>query len=129
MNIAKFFNAEEITAINEYKKAGKMSIADVKLLVKAEMQRAYNSLLDGLYSRDIIHSYKEDYTDYIIHRDTVESIIELYNIPCIVFTALLQADYISVCGRGYIFNLKPVKLTSEEYNRLEYINWDLGVII
>ena len=129
MNISKFFTPEDITAINDYKKAGKMSIADVKLLVKAEMQLAYNSLLDGLYSRDIIHSFKEDYTDYIIYRDTVESIIELYNIPYIVFTALLQEGYISVCGRGYIFNLKPVKLTDEEYNRLEYINFDLGVII
>lgn len=129
MNISKFFTPEDITAINDYKRTGKMSIADVKLLAKAEMQRAYNNLLDGLYSRDIIHSYKEDYTDYIIHRDTVESIIELYNIPCIVFTALLQADYISVCGRGYIFNLKPIKLTDEEYNRLEYINFDLGIII
>ena len=129
MNISKFFTPEDITAINDYKRAGKMSIADVKLLVKAEMQRAYNSLLDGLYNRDIIHSYKEDYTDYIIHRDTVKNIIELYNIPCIVFTALLQEGYISVCGRGYIFNLKPVKLTDEEYNRLEYINFDLGVII
>ena len=129
MNISKFFTPEDITAINDYKRAGKMSIADVKLLVKAEMQRAYNNLLNGLYSRDIIHSYKEDYTDFIIYRDTVESIIELYNISDIVFTALLKADYISVCGRGYIFNLKPIKLTEEEHNRLEYINFDLGVII
>ena len=129
MNIAKFFNTEEITAINELKKAGKMSLSDIKLLVKAEMQKAYNNILNGLYNRDIIHDYKENCTVNIIYRDTVENIIELYNIPCIVFSALLQEGYISVCGRSYIFNLKPVKLTEEEYNRLEYINWDLGVII
>ena len=129
MNIAKFFNAEEITAINELKKAGKMSLSDIRLLVKAEMQKAYNNLLNGLYNRDIIYDYKENFTDNIIYRDTVESIIELYNIPYIVFTALLQEGYISVCGRGYIFNFKPVKLTEEEHKRLEYINWDLGVMI
>ena len=129
MNIAKFFNTEEITVINELKKAGKMSLSDIRLIVKAEMQKAYNNLLNGLYNRDIIHDYEENFTDNIIYRDTVESIIELYNIPCIVFSALLQEGYISVCGRGYIFNLKPVKLTEEEYKRLEYINWDLGIII
>ena len=129
MNIAKFFNAEEISAINELKKAGKMSLSDIKLLAKAEMQKAYNNLLNGLYNRDIIHDYKENFTENIIYRDTVESIIELYNIPYIVFSALLQEGYINVCGRGYIFNLKPVKLTEEEHKRLEYINWDLGVII
>ena len=106
-----------------------MSLSDIRLLVKAEMHEAYNNLLNGLYNRNIIHDYKENFTENIIYRDTVESIIELYNIPCIVFTALLQEGYISVCGRGYIFNFKPVKLTEEEYNRLEYINWDLGVII
>ena len=129
MNIAKFFNTEEITAINELKKAGKMSLSDIRLIVKAEMQKAYNNLLNGLYNRDIIHDYKENFRENIIYRDTVESIIELYNIPYIVFTALLQEGYISICGRGYIFNLKPVKLTEEEYNRLVYINWELGVII
>ena len=129
MNIAKFFNAEEITAINELKKAGKMSLSDIRLLVKAEMHEAYNNLLNGLYNRNIIYDYEENFTENIIYRDTVESIIELYNIPYIVFTALLQEGYISVCGRGYIFNLKPVRLTEEEYKRLEYINGDLGVII
>ena len=106
-----------------------MSLSDIKLLVKAEMQKAYNNILNGLYNRDIIHDYKENFTENIIYRYTVENIIELYNSPCIVFSALLQEGYISVCGRSYIFNLKPVKLTEEEYNRLEYINWDLGVII
>ena len=106
-----------------------MNTNDIGLLVKSALFDTYNSILNALYNRDIIHDYNDNFSDYIIYRDTVEEILASYDIKKHLFQALKRLDYISTCGAGYIFNYKPLRLSNEEYNRLEYLIFDLMLVI
>lgn len=129
LNPAEFFAPDEIETIIQFISAGKMNTNDIRLLVKSALFDAYNSILNALYNHDIIHDYNDNFSDYIIYRDTVEEILTTYDIKKHLFQALKRLDYISTCGAGYIFNCKPLRLSTEEYNRLEYLIFDLMLVI
>ena len=129
LNTAEFFAPDEVETIIQFISAGKMDINDIRLLVKSALYDTYNSILNALYNLDIIHDYNDNFSDYIIYRDTVEEILTTYDIKKNLFQALKRLDYISTCGAGYIFNYKPLRLSNEEYNRLEYLIFDLMLVI
>ena len=128
MNIRKFLNPEEIALIRGNIKAGTMTTADVRLAVKNSLNNVYNTILSCLYGLRLTDSPTAIDSDSIIYKHVIEDVLFCYNIPFWKFHTLIENGYISVCGRGYTFNRDAVDLTEAEYNRLDYLTYDVGII-
>lgn len=127
MNKRKFFTPEENAEIKSAIKAKKMTLDDINLLIKSDLQDIYNTLLSSLYSRKISNSliYIDD--DSIIYKHVVDDILECYNIPFWKFHILIEEKYVTLNGRGYTFEKPAIKLTNTEYERLLYLTYDIGI--
>lgn len=126
---ALFFTNEENDKIKQYIKENIISLSDLHLLVKVKINCFYNELLDSLYSRKLIDDKNKVDPNQIIYRETVEDMLRCRDIPIQEFHLLIEEGYISVCGSGYVFE-KPQQReteTEEDYNRLMYLMYDLGL--
>ena len=128
MNTRKFFSREDIALIRQNIKAGAITVDDIHLIVKNELNGIYNTILSSLFCREITNSPTAIDSDSIIYNHVIEDVLYCYNIPFWKFHSLIENGYISVCGRGYTFNRDAVDLTEAEYNRLDYLTYDIGII-
>lgn len=128
MNTSKFFSPDEIALIKRNIKAGAMTLDDIRLIVKNELNGIYNTILSSLYGMEITDSPTTIDSDSIIYKHIIEDVLCCYNIPFWKFHSLIEEGYISICGRGYIFNRDAVSLSENEYNRLMYLTYDVGII-
>lgn len=128
MNTRKFFSPAEVALIRQNIKAGAMTVDDIHLIVKNELNGIYNTILSSLFCREITDSPTAIDSDSIIYNHVIEDVLYCYNIPFWKFHSLIENGYISVCGRGYTFNRDAVDLTEAEYNRLNYLTYDIGII-
>lgn len=128
MNTSKFFTPEDIALIKRNIKAGAMTLDDIRLIVKNELNGIYNTILSSLYGREITDSPTTIDSDSIIYKHIIEDVLCCYNIPFWKFHSLIEEGYISICGRGYIFNRDAVSLSENEYNRLMYLTYDVSII-
>ena len=129
MNTSKFFSPDEIALIKRNIKAGAMTLDDIRLIVKNELNGIYNTKLSSAHEMEITHSPTAIDSDSIIYKHGIEDILSCHNIPFWKFHTLIEEGYISVCGRGYTFNCDAMDLTEAEYDRLIYVMWDIGIII
>lgn len=127
MNTTKFFAAADIAEIKAHIKRGAMTVNDVHLIVKNELNGIYNTVLSSLYARGITNTVTVIDDESIIYKHVIEDILICYNIPFWKFHALIECDYISVCGSGYIFNREAINLSDPEYDRLMYLTYDIGI--
>ena len=128
MNTQKFFSRDDVALIRQNIKAGAMTVDDIHLIVKNELNGIYNTILSSLFCREITDSPTAIDSDSIIYNHVIEDVLYCYNIPFWKFHSLIENGYISVCGRGYTFNLDAMDLTDAEYNRLDYLTYDVGII-
>lgn len=128
MNTSKFFTPEDIALIKRNIKAGAMTLDDIRLIVKNELNAVYNTILSSLYGREITDNPTSIDSDSIIYKHIIEDVLCCYNIPFWKFHSLIEEGYISICGRGYIFNRDAVNLSENEYNRLIYLTYNVGII-
>ena len=128
MNTRKFFSRDDIALIRQNIKAGAMTVDDTHLIVKNELNGIYNTILSSLFCREITDSPTAIDSDSIIYNYVIEDVLYCYNIPFWKFHTLIENGYISVCGRGYTFNRDALDLTEAEYNRLDYLTYDVGII-
>ena len=128
MNTRKFFSRDDIALIRQNIKAGAMTVDDIHLIVKNELNGIYNTILSSLFCREITDSPTAIDSDSIIYNHVIEDVLYCYNIPFWKFHSLIENGYISVCGRGYTFNRDAMDLTEAEYNRLDYLTYDVGII-
>ena len=128
MNTRKFFSREDIALIRQNIKAGAITVDDIHLIVKNELNGIYNTILSSLFCREITNSPTAIDSDSIIYNHVIEDVLYCYNISFWKFHTLIENGYISVCGRGYTFNRDAVDLTEAEYNRLDYLTYDVGII-
>ena len=128
MNTSKFFTPEDIALIKRNIKAGAMTLDDIRLIVKNELNGIYNTILSSLYGREITDSPAAIDSDSIIHKHVIEDILSCHNIPFWKFHTLIEEGYITSCGRGYTFNRDAMDLTEAEYDRLMYITYEVGII-
>ena len=128
MNTRKFFSPADITLIRQNIKAGAMTVDDIHIIVKNELNGIYNTILSSLFCREITDSPTAIDSDSIIYNHVIEDVLYCYNIPFWKFHSLIENGYISVCGRGYTFNRDAMDLTEAEYNRLDYLIYDVGII-
>ena len=129
MNISKFFTTKDITLIKRNIKAGAMTLDDIRLIVKNELNGIYNTILSSLYGREITDSPTTIDSDSIIYKHIIEDVLCCYNIPFWKFHSLIEEGYVTSCGRGYTFNRDAMDLTEAEYNRLVYLTFDVGIIV
>ena len=128
MNTQKFFSRDDVALIRQNIKAGAMTVDDIHLIVKNELNAVYNTVLSSLYGRKLTDSPTAIDSDSIIYNHVIEDVLYCYNIPFWKFHSLIEEGYISICGRGYIFNRDAMDLTEAEYNRLDYLTYDVGII-
>ena len=128
MNTRKFFSRDDIALIRQNIKAGAMTVDDIHLIVKNELNGIYNTILSSLFCREITDSPTAIDSDSIIYNHVIEDVLFCYNIPFWKFHTLIENGYISVCGRGYTFNRDAMDLTEAEYNRLDYLTYNVGII-
>ena len=128
MNTRKFFSRDDVALIRQNIKAGAMTVDDIHLIVKNELNAVYNTVLSSLYGRKLTDSPTAIDSDSIIYNHVIEEVLYCYNIPFWKFHSLIENGYISVCGRGYTFNRDAMDLTEAEYNRLNYLTYDVGII-
>ena len=128
MNTRKFFSRDDVALIRQNIKAGAMTVDDIHLIVKNELNAVYNTVLSSLYGRKLTDSPTAIDSDSIIYNHVIEDVLSCYNIPFWKFHTLIENGYISVCGRGYTFNRDAMDLTEAEYNRLNYLTYDIGII-
>lgn len=128
MNTQKFFSPADIALIKQNIKDGAMTLDDIHLIVKNELNGIYNTILSSLYGREITDSPTAIDSDSIIYKHVIEDVLYCYNIPFWKFHSLIENGYISVCGRGYTFNRDAMDLTENEYNRLMYLTYELEII-
>lgn len=128
MNTRKFFSPADVALIRQNIKAGAMTVDDIHLIVKNELNAVYNTVLSSLYGRKLTDSPTAIDSDSIIYNHVIEDVLSCYNIPFWKFHSLIENGYISVCGRGYTFNRDAMDLTEAEYNRLDYLTYDVGII-
>lgn len=128
MNTQKFFSPANIALIKQNIKAGAMTLDDIHIIVKNELNAVYNTILSSLYGREITDSPTAIDSDSIIYKHVIEDVLYCYNIPFWKFHSLIENGYISVCGRGYTFNRDAMDLTEAEYDRLMYLTYDVGII-
>ena len=105
-----------------------MTVDDIHIIVKNELNGIYNTILSSLFCREITDSPTAVDSDSIIYKHVIEDVLFCYNIPFWKFHTLIENGYISVCGRGYTFNRDAMDLTEAEYNRLNYLTYDVGII-
>ena len=129
MNTSKFFSPDEIALVKRNIKAGAMTLDDIRLIVKNELNGIYNTILSSLYGMEITDSPATINSNSIIYKHVIEDVLFCYNIPFWKFHTLIENGYISVCGRGYTFNRDAMDLTEAEYNRLVYLTFDVGIIV
>ena len=129
MNTRKFFSRDDVALIRQNIKAGAMTVDDIHLIVKNELNAVYNTVLSSLYGRKLTDSPTAIDSDSIIYNHVIEDVLSCYNIPFWKFHSLIENGYISVCGRGYTFNRDAMDLTEAEYNRLVYLTFDVGIIV
>ena len=128
MNTRKFFSRDDVALIRQNIKAGAMTVDDIHLIVKNELNAVYNTVLSSLYGRKLTDSPTAIDSDSIIYNHVIEDVLSCYNIPFWKFHSLIENGYISVCGRGYTLNRDAMDLTEAEYNRLDYLTYDVGII-
>ena len=128
MNTQKFFSRDDVALIRQNIKAGAMTVDDIHLIVKNELNAVYNTVLSSLYGRKLTDSPTAIDSDSIIYNHVIEDVLYCYNIPLWKFHTLIENGYISVCGRGYTFNRDAMDLTEAEYNRLDYLTYNVGII-
>ena len=128
MDTRKFFTPDDIALIKQNIKVGAITLDDIHLIVKNELNAVYNAILSSLYGREITDSQTAIDSESIIYRSIIDDILHCYNIPFWKFHTLIENGYISVCGSGYIFNRDAIDLTEAEYNRLLYLTYDVGII-
>ena len=128
MNTQKFFSRDDVALIRQNIKAGAMTVDDIHLIVKNELNAVYNTVLSSLYGRKLTDSPTAIDSDSIIYNHVIEDVLYCYNIPFWKFHSLIEEGYISICGRGYTFNRDAMDLTEAEYNRLNYLTYDVGII-
>lgn len=128
MNKTIFFDSADIAIIKQGIKEKTINISDIDLLVSAELQRIYNTLVHSLYNNLIISTLYEATEENIIYLSCIEKMLDIYNIPFWKFHKLLEAGYIGRCGSGYIFTSPLMSLTDEQNNRLEFLNFNLGIM-
>ena len=128
MNIQKFLSPEEISLIKGNIKAGAMTLDDIRLIVKNELNGIYNTILSSLYGREITDSPTTIDSDSIIYKHIIEDVLCCCNIPFWKFHSLIEEGYVTSCGSGYTFNRDAMDLTEAEYNRLVYLTFDVGII-
>ena len=129
MNTRKFFSPADITLIRQNIKSGTMTVDDVRLMVKTELSNIYNTVLSSLYGRKITDCTTAVDSDSIIYKHVIDDILSCYNIPFWKFHSLIEEGYITLCGSGYTFNRDALDLTEAEYNRLDYLTYDVGIMI
>ena len=129
MNTRKFFSPAEIALIRQNIKAGAMTVDDVMLMVKTELSNIYNTVLSSLYGRKITDSTTAIDSDSIIYSHVIDDILSCYNIPFWKFHSLIEEGYITLCGSGYTFNRDAMTLTESEHDRLDYLTYDVGIMI
>ena len=128
MNTQKFFSPADIALIKQNIKAGAMTLDDIHIIVKNELNAVYNTILSSLYGREITDSPTAIDSDSIIYKHLIEDVLYCYNIPFWKFHSLIENGYISACGRGYTFNRDAMDLTEAEHDRLMYLTYDLEII-
>ena len=128
MNTRKFFSRDDIALIRQNIKAGAMTVDDIHIIVKNELNGIYNTILSSLFCREITNSPTAIDSDSIIYNHVIEDVLYCYNIPFWKFHSLIEEGYITLCGRGYTFNRAAMDLTEAEYNRLDYLTYDVGII-
>ena len=128
MNTRKFFSRDDIALIRQNIKAGAMTVDDIHIIVKNELNGIYNTILSSLFCREITDSPTAIDSDSIIYNHVIDDILSCYNIPFWKFHSLIEEGYISICGRGYTFNRDAVDLTEAEYHRLDYLTYVIGII-
>lgn len=128
MNTRKFFSRDEVALIRQNIKAGTMTVDDIHIIIKNELNAVYNTVLSSLYGRKLTDSPTAIDSDSIIYNHVIEDVLYCYNIPFWKFHSLIEEGYITLCGRGYTFNRDAVDLTEAEYNRLDYLTYDIGII-
>lgn len=129
MDIRKInFNAIPDYMFDKVKDAydqGKIRYSDIRLISLAEVANVYNSIKDHLYGMLL------DSNDLIINRDNIQDFLEreeAYNKnvwKC--YNVLRSCEYISTCGRGLMFDNDKIRLTEQEYNRLEHLYFSILV--
>ena len=129
MNISKFFTTKDITLIKRNIKAGAMTLDDIRLIVKNELNGIYNTILSSLYGMEITDSPATINSNSIIYKHIIDDILSCCNIPFWKFHSLIEEGYVTSCGRGYTFNRDAMDLTEAEYNRLVYLTFDVGIIV
>ena len=129
MNTRKFFSPAEVALIRQNIKSGTMTVDDVRLMVKTELSNIYNTILSSLYGIKITDSTTAIDSDSIIYKHVIEDILSCYNIPFWKFHSLIEEGYITLCGSGYTFNRASMTLTESEYDRLDYLTYDVGIMI
>lgn len=127
MNKTKFFTPEENAEIKLAIKANKMTLNDVRLIVKNELQYVYNTLLSNLYGRRLSDSPTHIDDDSIIYKHVINDILECYSIPFWKFHAFIEEKYITLNGMGYTFEKPAIQVTDAEYERLLYLTYDIGL--
>ena len=129
MPLKDITTAAEFEELKSLKRTGKINLEDVKLLEKSILNQAYNSLVHAAYNNEIISTLhpEKSGSNTIISRDFMDMALTRLNISPAVFSEL-KGHYISVCGAGYTFECAPA-LTEAEHNRLEYLNFDLGIAV
>lgn len=128
MNTSKFFTPEDIALIKRNIKAGAMTLDDIRLIVKNELNGIYNTILSSLYGMEITDSPATINSNSIIYKHIIDDILSCCNIPFWKFHSLIEEGYVTSCGRGYTFNRDAMDLTEAEYNRLVYLTFDVGII-
>ena len=92
MNTRKFFSREDVALIRQNIKTGAMTLDDIRLIVKNDLNGIYNTILSSLYGREITDSPTTIDSDSIIYKHIIEDVLCCYNIPFGSFITLLKRD-------------------------------------
>jgi len=126
INCSRFFTPDTNKTIKQLIKSGKISLNDIKIVVKSEIIDIYNNVLHGLINRGTINPVY--LFDTVAPESAVIDVLSCYNIPFDKFHILCNADLCEKCGDGYIFNRSEMDLTETENNRLIDLIYDFGII-
>lgn len=126
--IEKIFSSEEVQELIELHDSKKISISDIMLIYKNRLDNVYNSLLHKLYSVGNINSLKDIDSNTVFYKDRIEAMISETTGNIYILSALMKEGYIYPCGIGYTLE-KPIQgLTTEEYDRQQYLFFEYGLI-
>lgn len=128
MNTRKFFSRDDVALLKQYLKAGMITLDDIHIIVKNELNSVYNTILSGLYGLRITDSPISIDSDSVIYKHVIDDVLFCFDIPFWKFHTLIEEGYVTTCGRGYTFNHDAMSLTENEYNRLMYLTYELEII-